>query len=127
MRNFGFERLRLVNPYAVAYQEARSAVNAGEILRQAEEYETLAEAIADCRLVVGTTSLGHRELQHPLRTLEYGGRLIRQQFGQGACRATVWLREVRPVERRFELLQLAGAHRDARLHESGPSGRGLLI
>ena len=78
MRNFGFERLRLVNPYAVAYQEARSAVNAGEILRQAEEYKTLAEAIADCRLVVGTTSLGHRELQHPLRTLEYGGRLIRK-------------------------------------------------
>jgi TrmH family RNA methyltransferase len=78
MRNFGFERLRLVNPYAVAYQEARSAVNAGEILRQAEQYKTLAEAIADCRLVVGTTSLGHRELQHPLRTLEYCGRLIRK-------------------------------------------------
>jgi tRNA/rRNA methyltransferase len=80
MKNFGFERLRLVNPYAVAYQEARSAVNAGEILRRAEEYKTLAEAIADCRLVVGTTSLGHRELQHPLRTLEYGGRLIRQRL-----------------------------------------------
>ena len=80
MRNFGFERLRLVNPYSVAYQEARSAVNAGEILRQAEEYKTLEEAIADCRLVVGTTSLGHRELQHPLRTLEYGGRLIRRSL-----------------------------------------------
>jgi TrmH family RNA methyltransferase len=82
MRNFGFERLRLVNPYAVAYQEARSAVNAGEILRQAEQYKTLAEAIVDCRLVVGTTSLGHRELQHPLRTLEYGGRLIRQALAK---------------------------------------------
>jgi TrmH family RNA methyltransferase len=80
MRNFGFERLRLVNPYAVAYQEARSAVNAGEILRQAEEYKTLGEAIADCNLVVGTTSLGHRELQHPLRTLEYGGRMIRRSL-----------------------------------------------
>jgi TrmH family RNA methyltransferase len=80
MRNFGFDRLRLVNPYAVAYQEARSAVNAGEILRQAEEYKTLGEAIADCGLVVGTTSLGHRELQHPLRTLEYAGRLIRRSL-----------------------------------------------
>ncbi len=78
MKNFGFKRLRLVSPYSVAYQEARSAVNAGEILRQAEEYKTLAEAIADCGLVVGTTSLGHRELQHPLRTLAYGGQLIRR-------------------------------------------------
>ena len=78
MSNFGFSRLRLVNPYQVAYQEARSAVHSQEILHAAEEFPTLAEAIADCRLVVGTTALGHRELQHPLRTLEYGGRLIRR-------------------------------------------------
>jgi TrmH family RNA methyltransferase len=78
MSNFGFERLRLVNPYHVAFQEARSAVHAHHILRDAEEFPTLAEAIADCRLVVGTTSLGHRELQHPLRSIEYGARLIRK-------------------------------------------------
>lgn len=78
MRNFGFRRLRLVNPYNVAFQEARSAVHAQEILQSAKEYKTLGEAIADCSLVVGTTSLGHRELQHPLRTLEYGGRLLRK-------------------------------------------------
>lgn len=76
MSNFGFRHLRLVNPYQVAYREARSAVNAGEILREAEEFSTVAEAIADCSLVVGTTSLGHRELQHPLRRIEYGGRLL---------------------------------------------------
>jgi len=76
MSNFGFQRLRLVNPYHVAFQEARSAVHAHQILREAEEFPTLAEAIADCRLVVGTTSLGHRELQHPLRSIEYGARLI---------------------------------------------------
>jgi TrmH family RNA methyltransferase len=76
MSNFGFRNLRLVNPYQVAYQEARSAVNAGEILRDAQEFPTLADAVADCSLVVGTTSLGHRELQHPLRRLEYAGRLL---------------------------------------------------
>src|SRR5260370_33245811 len=80
MSNFGFHRLRLVNPYHVAYQEARSAVHAQEILREAEEYKTLDEAIADCTLVVGTTSLGHRELQHALRTLEDGGRLVRRRL-----------------------------------------------
>jgi len=83
MRNFGFGRLRLVNPYEVAYQEARSAVHAQEILQDAEEFKTVAEAVADCSLVVGTTSLGHRELQHPLRTLEYGGRLIRKHLASG--------------------------------------------
>lgn len=83
MSNFGFPRLRLVNPYDVAYREARSAVHAQEILRDAEEHKTVAEAIADCTLVVGTTSLGRRELQHPLRTLEYGGRLIRKHLASG--------------------------------------------
>jgi TrmH family RNA methyltransferase len=76
MSNFGFRHLRLVNPYQVAYLEARSAVNAGEILRDAREFPTLAEAIADCSLVVGTTSIGHRELQHPLRRLESAGPLL---------------------------------------------------
>lgn len=83
MNNFGFRRLRLVNPYEVAYREARSAVNAGEILRGAQEFSSLAEAIADCGLVVGSTSLGHRELHHPLRTLEYGGRLLRKHLASG--------------------------------------------
>ena len=46
MSNFGFERLRLVNPYQLAYQEARSAVHSQGILRAAEEYLTLAEAVA---------------------------------------------------------------------------------
>ena len=80
MRNFGFRHLRLVNPYSVAYQEARSAVNASEILKSAQEFSTLADAITDCNLVVGTTSLGHRELQHPLRSLEYGARAIRREL-----------------------------------------------
>ena len=80
MSNFGFSRLRLVNPYHVAFQEARSAVHAHQILRDAEELPSLADAIADCSLVIGTTSLGHRELQHTLRAVEYGGRLIRKRL-----------------------------------------------
>ena len=83
MHNLGFGKLRLVNPYHVAYQEARSAIHAREILHSAEEFKTLGEAIADCRLVVGTTSLGHRELQHPLRKLEYGARAIRKELASG--------------------------------------------
>ncbi len=80
MSNFGFTELRLVNPYHVAYLEAKSAVKAGYVLENAREYATLAEAVADCSLVVGTTSIGHRELQHPVRRLEYGGRILRKRM-----------------------------------------------
>ena len=83
MRNFGFAHLRLVNPYEVAYQEAKSAVHAQDILRDTQEFSTVAAAIADCSLVVGTTALGHRELQHPLRSLEYGGRVLRKHLAAG--------------------------------------------
>ena len=78
MANFGFRRLRVVNPYDVAFREARSAVGAAPLLQEAEDYATLADSVADCRLVVGTTSIGHRGLQHPLRRLEYGARLIKR-------------------------------------------------
>src|SRR5271154_1538391 len=77
MSNFGFRHLRVVNPYDVAFEGARSAVGAAEVLASAEKFETLAEAIADCALVVGTTAVGHRDLQHSLRRLEAGALVIR--------------------------------------------------
>jgi TrmH family RNA methyltransferase len=83
MSNFGFLRLRVVNPYEIAFREARSAVGASALLASAEEYKTVADAVADCTLVVGTTAVGHRELRHPLRRLEYGARLIRKEAASG--------------------------------------------
>jgi TrmH family RNA methyltransferase len=83
MSNFGFSRLRVVNPYEVAFREARSAVGASAILADAEEYGSAAEAIADCTLVVGTTAAHNRELHHPLRSLAEGARLIRARLRSG--------------------------------------------
>jgi tRNA/rRNA methyltransferase len=80
MSNFGFTRLRLVNPYEKAFREAKSAVGASAVLGAAEEYKTVAEAVSDCALVVGTTAVRHRELQHPLRRLDESGRVIRRQL-----------------------------------------------
>ena len=80
MSNFGFSEMRLVNPYAVAFREARSAVKAHAVLEQAREYPTVAEAVADCALVVGTTAIGPRVLEHPRRRLEYGGKLIAKKI-----------------------------------------------
>lgn len=78
MSNFGFLRLRVVNAWEVAYAEARSAVNASAVLAQSQQYATVADAVADCSLVVGTTSIGHRVLEHPIRRLEYAGPALRE-------------------------------------------------
>ncbi len=80
MSNFGFLSLRLVNPYHVAFREARSAVGASAVLKAAEEYKEIADAVADCALVVGTTALRSRELQHTLRPLEKSATLIRKRL-----------------------------------------------
>jgi TrmH family RNA methyltransferase len=80
MSNFGFGRLRVVNPYPVAFREARSAVGASEVLVAAEEHRSVAEAVADCTLVVGTTAVRHRQLHHPLERLEHAAPLIRKQL-----------------------------------------------
>lgn len=85
MSNFGFQRLRVVNPYDVAFEGARSAVGAAAVLATAEKYETVAEAVADCSLVVGTTAIGHRDLQHSLQRLEVGAPLIRGHLATGRC------------------------------------------
>ena len=83
MSNFGFLQLRVVNPYDVAFREARSAVGGAPVLADAKEYKTVAEAVADCTLVVGTTAVRHRELHHPLRRLEQGAKLIRKELAMG--------------------------------------------
>jgi len=83
MSNFGVRRLRVVNPYDAAFREARSAVGASELLAKAEEYENVAEAIADCKLVVGTTAATRRDLQHRLLRLDEGARTIKRQLKAG--------------------------------------------
>jgi len=80
MSNFGVMEMRLVNAYDVAFREAKSAVNAAKVLEDAREFPTVADAVADCTLVVGTTSIGPRALEHPLRRLELGGRVIARKL-----------------------------------------------
>jgi len=84
MSNFGFADMRLVNPYDLAFQEAKSAVKAHYILAQAKVFSTVAEAVADCNLVIGGTSVGNRDLHLPLHRLEAGGQLLKQHSGHAA-------------------------------------------
>jgi tRNA/rRNA methyltransferase len=83
MSNFGFCRLRVVEPYEPSFREARSAVGASAVLANAEVCASLSEAVAECTLVAGTTAVRNREIQHPLKRLEMGARLIRKRTGSG--------------------------------------------
>src|SRR5579884_1067861 len=87
MSNFGFFQLRLVNPYEVAFKEARSAVGASNILENAKVFDNLAAAVSDCTLVAGTTAVSHRDLHVPLYPLQAAAQLIREE----ASRARVAL------------------------------------
>jgi TrmH family RNA methyltransferase len=79
--NFGLTDLRLVNPYDNAFREAVSAVGGAHVLRSARVFSTLAEAVADCSLVVGTTASQHRVPQQPGDRLEAAMTKVRSHSG----------------------------------------------
>ena len=80
MYDFGFSSLRVVNEFPVPFEAARSAVDASEVLAGATLYANLAEAVADCTLIVGTTSVGERDLQHELLPLAQAAPRIRAEL-----------------------------------------------
>jgi TrmH family RNA methyltransferase len=84
MANFGLEDLRVVNPYEVAFREAVSAVGGAHVLKGARVFGTVAAAVADCSLVVGTTAAQKRELQQPIERIETGMQGIREYAGRVA-------------------------------------------
>lgn len=76
IHDLGFSQLRIVNEFPVPFQAAKSAVDASSVLESALEFPTVAEAIADCTLVFGTTAVGERVLEHPLQLLAEAARDI---------------------------------------------------
>lgn len=80
MYDFGFRHLRLVNAYPVSLSEARSAVDAVEVLVGAQEFTSMAEALEDCGLVVGTTAGGKRVQEHSLYPVAEGSALVRDHL-----------------------------------------------
>src|ERR1039457_1226565 len=117
MSNFGVRRLRVVNPYEAAFREARSAVGAAGLLARAEQYGSVAEAVADCRLVGGTTAGGGRAGDQTATEGGTGGITVR--LGKGGA-----------VESGIEPLPLGDADSDARrarFDESGAGGGGMPV
>ena len=78
MANFGFQRLSIVAPFAVNWMEAKSAVGAPDLLRDARVFDTLAEAVRDCSLVLGTGSLDRRRPVQATLGLPEAAELIRK-------------------------------------------------
>jgi TrmH family RNA methyltransferase len=74
MQDFGFTDLRLVNDYTAPFEAAqldapKAAVGAADVMTNARSFSTLAEAIADCTLAVGTTAIGERAVTQPILPL----------------------------------------------------------
>lgn len=80
MANFGFSRLSIVAPFAENWTEAKSAVGAPDLLRQARVFSTLAEAVARCTFVLGTGSLDKRKPVQRIEALPVAAAWIRQQI-----------------------------------------------
>ena len=84
MSNFGCTDLRVA---AIFYKDFRSASSAvgpsAELLRNARDYDTLAEAIADCTLVIGTTGVPDRSFLQPCERLEHSAVRIRAAMAHG--------------------------------------------
>ena len=69
MANFGLSDLRVVDPFAVAWREAVSAVGAEDIMQNAVQYHTLDEALADTSFSLAATALRNRHLEQEIVTL----------------------------------------------------------
>jgi tRNA/rRNA methyltransferase len=80
MQDFGFRDLRVVNDFAAPFEaavlEAKSAVAAGEVMRAARRFDSLADAIADCTMVVGTTAVGDRQMKQAVVPVQQAGEVM---------------------------------------------------
>jgi len=90
LANFGLRRLAVVAPFAPVWREARSAIGAPELLTNAVESATLADAVAPCTLVIGTGSLTYRKPEQPVVALPELAPLVGRELARGGRVALVF-------------------------------------
>jgi len=84
MRTMGLRRLVLVAPERFPHPEAAAlAAGAGDVLDAASRFDTLAEAVADCRLVLGCTARSRRIALDELRPRDAAARAVAGAAGAG--------------------------------------------
>lgn len=94
MRDFGFTELRFVNDYAAPFEAAqleatKSAVGAADIMRDARAFPSVADAVADCTLCVGTTAIGGRQMARPVLPLAEAAVEVVRELGKPASRVAL--------------------------------------
>ncbi len=99
MANFGLARLRLVKPRQGWPNDKAQMMAAGadRILRGAELYDTLAEAIADCSFVLAATARAHGQAK-PVVSPAAAAREMAPRIGAGETVAIVFGRERNGLE-----------------------------
>lgn len=113
MKTMGLSRLALVAPERYPHNEAdMMAAGAGDVLAAAERFEFLADAVADCRLVLGCTARSRRVQLDALSPRVAAVRLL-DAVAQGAETALVFGRERTGLENDELQLCHAAVHIDA--------------
>ena len=108
MKNMGFSDLHLVSPGRFPDREADwRAAGAADLLESVTVVKSLAEAIADCQLVIGTSARG-RSIPWPLLDPRRCAERAHEAIGQGEQVAIVFGREDRGLTN--EELQACNLH-----------------
>ena len=94
LRDFGFSDLRFVNEYAVPFEAAqlestKSAVGAADVMRNARAFASVAEALGDCTLSVGTTAIGGRQLSRQVLPLADAAQQIIDELARPDARVAL--------------------------------------
>jgi len=98
LRDFGFGDLRIANDFAAPFEAAQleslsadnpAAVAAADVMQRARRFDTLAEAIADCHLVIGTTAVGERGLSRPVLPLQLAAPMMVNALEASSQRAAL--------------------------------------
>jgi tRNA/rRNA methyltransferase len=85
MANFGLSRLRLVNPRDgwPSMKAKRAASGADRILDEAQVFDTLEQAIADCTYLLAATARAHDQAKPVVDAKQAAGITVEQQAGGG--------------------------------------------
>ena len=90
MANFGFARLSVVAPYEPHWREARSAVGAPNLLANSRQVASLAEAVCNSTMVLGTGTLTHRQPEQAVVRLSELAPLVAEELRRGGQIALVF-------------------------------------
>ncbi len=90
MANFGLSRLSVVAPHAPHWREAKSAVGAPSILKNATVANSVADAVRGCTLIAGTGTLTYRKPEQHVVQLPHLGPLVREELERGGRLALVF-------------------------------------